>query len=344
MDMRKTSRHVLVAFLALALSPFAMAQEEAGESTSRPPLIWAELKPRVDVQGTRLLLGDIAEVKGTDKALLAEARALPVGSVPAPGSLMMLRKESVRHALSRQGRLARSILIEGTPETMVSSRGITLSGEDVLTLALAHLSRELGEDASSAWLTRTWKAEPLSAPAGRFSTRFEVTSQGQSSRGSGIVRIEVRPVVDGRRLPGRVVEFALRRKISVLVAAADLRARAHVDASDVTLERREVAGSMDEFITDPTELGDLVPKAAIRKGEVLRRVDFKRRPIVLRNQLVRVIYRKGALTIGGEGVAQGQGAAGDRIPVRVGKKKRTIFAVILDSKTVEAGPGQGEKR
>ena len=111
-----------------------------------------------------------------------------------------------------------------------------------------------------------------------------------------------------------------------------------MDPAAVKLERRELPGDLTAFVTDFADLHDLVPKTRIRAGEILRKVSFTRRPIVKRNQTVRVIYQNGGLIIGGEGTTLGQGARGDRIPVSVGKRKRTIHAEILDSKTVQAGP------
>jgi flagella basal body P-ring formation protein FlgA len=70
---------------------------------------------------------------------------------------------------------------------------------------------------------------------------------------------------------------------------------------------------------------------------------FVRRPVMNRNQTVRVIYRNGALTVEGEGIVQADGARGDRVPVRVGKRRRLMHAVVIDSKTVETGPEAGKE-
>ena len=325
-------------FLAASLVGTAsMAQE-------RSPLIWAEISPTSLIRGTEVLLGDVARVNGTDQKLIERARSLPLTRTPATGQVLLLRRDSIRKLLRDSGALGRSILLRGAEEAVVTVEDMTMSSNDVLTLALAHLYKTLGRDAASTRIIRTWSPSPLVAPVGRYLTRFEVLNPMKGPLGSGIIRLEVRPVVDGVPYKGTVVEVAVRRKTSVLVAARDLRPRQHVDPTAVRLERRDLPGHLDGFITDFADLDGLVTKIRIRPGEVLRRSSFARRPIVERNQAVRVIYRNGGLTIDGEGVTLGKGALGDRIPVRVGKRKHIIYAEILDSKTVQVTAGTLRRR
>ena len=305
----------------------------------RSALIWAEISPKSVIRGTEVLLGDVATVNGTDQKQIERARGLALTRAPLPGQVLLLRRASILKMLKDNGALGHSVLLRGAEEAVVTVEDMTLSSQDVLTLALSHLHKTLGRDAAATKVMRTWNPAPLIAPVGRWSTRFEVITPAKGPVGSGIVRLEVRPVVDGLPRPGTKVEMALRRKTSVLVATRDLRPRLHVDPTAVRIERRELPGNIDGFVTDFANLDDLVTKIRIRPGEVLRKSSFSRRPIVKRNQIVRVLYRKGALIIDSEGVTLGQGARGDRIPVRVGKRKHTIHAEILDSRTVEVQTG-----
>lgn len=96
-----------------------------------------------------------------------------------------------------------------------------------------------------------------------------------------------------------------------LVATRVILAQAVVTAEDVAL----VAAEIPDALTDPALAVGQEARVAIYPGRPVKAADLGAAAMVDRNQIVRLIYRAGALEIATEGRALGRGAAGDVIEV-----------------------------
>ncbi|WP_370335911.1 flagellar basal body P-ring formation chaperone FlgA [Parvularcula marina] len=110
---------------------------------------------------------------------------------------------------------------------------------------------------------------------------------------------------------------------------------------DVTAQTRLPAGTVIEPIHVSGAASDTDPfigrqmTRTVFEGRVLSYTDTKEADLVDRNGIVRIIAKKGPLTIETKGRALGTGAAGDEILVMNLESRRTVTAIITGPGTVQ---------
>lgn len=336
-----------VLILTMLLGPLTVPVLQAQEDEH---LVWAVLEAEAEVRGLNVRLGDIATVNGTDPQLAARAAALIIAASAgedATGPLFLTRAR-IREVLQEAPQPGPGVALRGAGSVRIKRPLVTLSASDVQTLALRRLHEILGPESAHTRVAPAGRSRELAAPAGRYSTRFEVVAPGKAPESlAGLVRLEVRALVDGRALPGVPVVLEVHRRALVLAVEEELPSNRPVDPSKLGYRRVDLGHYGGSVFSDPSQVKGMVPKARLRAGEILRRQDLKSLPVVHRNDPVTVVYQAGALTIRLAGVAKRDGAPGERIPVKTGTGEREVtrYALVVDRKTVKIGPGtKGESR
>lgn len=314
----------------------------SGAARADEPL-WAVLRDRAEVKGLALTLGDVADVGGLDAAAVLAAAGLPLGRTPPPGQSRLLLAETVAALLDKARPEGPRITLRGAAAVCVSAPQLALSSEEVAALARRALANLLGDRAGPARIEPSNRPAPLTAPAGRWSTRFEVAPL-RDPEPAGLVRLTVQAVVDGTIVAGVDADFVVHRSRPVVVARTDLHPGRPVESSQLAVETREAGGRGETSISDPSLAVGLVPKNRILAGSAVAERDFRRPPAVQRNDPVIVQVRAGNLTVRGEGIALGDGSPGDVIPVRTVPGRQVVQAQVVDSRTVavvlESAKGQ----
>jgi flagella basal body P-ring formation protein FlgA len=113
-----------------------------------------------------------------------------------------------------------------------------------------------------------------------------------------------------------------------LVAARNIRAGALVLAADIATPKGETALRL------AANLIGLEAVHNIYRGQPITENDLRAPTIVARNEVVRMEFSKGPMTIATEGRALDQGGVGDRIRVMNLASKRVVSAVIVGASTV----------
>jgi len=320
--------------IILMLTPWAMAQGNDDWDAVRRT-VRAELKDRAQVRGARLRLGDIAAVSGMDDAIVASARQLELGAAPGPGRARLLARHTLRALVDKAAKGRFDVRLDGAESVQVLPDIVSLSADEVGTLARHWLWQSLGYRGDGANIRLANGLVALEATAGRFSTRFDVVPDDPGAHLAGIVKLTVHAIIDGRSASSVPVHMIVRRPRTVLILSRRVSAGRPVTSSDVKTEQRLDDGTTPETLDSVSELAGLVARRSLMPGIVLSRRDLKGRPIVFRNDAVTVRVTSGALTINGTGVAQGSGGVGEVIPVRTGDRRRIVHARIIDSETVE---------
>lgn len=103
-------------------------------------------------------------------------------------------------------------------------------------------------------------------------------------------------------------------------------------AADVTIVRRPKAEFAANIITTADQAIGLVPRRAMRPGDLLRQTDLSKAELVARNDNVTITYQVPGITLTMRGKALEGGAQGDTVNVLNVQSKRPIQATV-------AGPG-----
>lgn len=322
---------------ALVISLFSaspvFAQGEAPPSTG---VFWVLLAERADVGGDRVLLSDLGEIGGTDDALVERVKRIHVMDAPPADRTTILTPTRLEQILGAAKECkGAKFAIRGAAVCTITHETVRMSSAQLTYLAQGHLRRAIGPLRAREQLTISPAPQDLVIPAGRYTTRFEIKEPEGGLPFAGNFRLRVVAVVDGKPRVHRDVSVTLRRRAMVLVAAEDLRPNDAVTRSQVKLEEREIAYAAKGILQDPSAVDGHFPRRRMSKGQVLHRHDFRGPPIIFKNGHVDIVMKVGQMILDAKGVAMDDGALGETIRVRTGKKRRIVRGKILDSSTVE---------
>lgn len=320
--------------ITLLVAPWALGQKTDDWNTVRRT-VRAEMKARAEVRGIDLRLGDIADVSGVDDAVVRSARQLELGAAPTPGRARLLSRPTLRSLIDRAAKGRFDIRLEGATSVQVLPDVVSLSSDEVGTLARRWLWDALDWRGDGSQVRLANRPARLDTTAGRYSTRFEVVPVDPDAKLAGLVKLDVRAFVDGKFATSAPVHLVVRRPRPVLVLTRHVAAGRPVTADDVRREDRMDDGTTPNTLESTDALVGMIARRSLALGTVLSRGDLKGRPIVFHGDAVTVRVKSGALAVTGTGQAQGSGGVGEVIPVRTGDRRRIVHARIIDSETVE---------
>jgi flagellar basal body P-ring formation protein FlgA len=130
------------------------------------------------------------------------------------------------------------------------------------------------------------------------------------------------------------VQVAVEQEVSALVLRRPLARRARIDANDVELQTRRVAGIGSSFISDLTILEGRRLRRALPAGAALTADALATEVLIKRGQQVTLLAANGTLQIRARGQALADGAAQERIRVQNANSLKIVEGVIQDASTV----------
>jgi flagella basal body P-ring formation protein FlgA len=119
-----------------------------------------------------------------------------------------------------------------------------------------------------------------------------------------------------------------------VIVTRSLPARALVGPADITTVAADIPGAA----TAPDQVLGLALRVAVQAGRPLGADDVTPPPMVLRNQVIRLHYSQGGMSITTEGRALEQGALGQVVRVMNLASRETLAGTVLADGSVEVAP------
>lgn len=117
----------------------------------------------------------------------------------------------------------------------------------------------------------------------------------------------------------------------ILVPVRTIRAKELITADDLMFKKLEAPGAL----TNPSEVVGQEARVALYAGRPVRPGDIGPPALIERNDLVKLIFRHGSLTIATEGRSLGRGAEGEYIRVMNLSSRTTVTGRISNDGSVE---------
>ncbi|WP_349369009.1 flagellar basal body P-ring formation chaperone FlgA [Salinarimonas sp.] len=313
-----------VALVALGLLVLAAATRPGLAAGATPSL-----------RGDVVVSGDVVRFGDLVADAPADAAATPVFHAPALGAIGTIQ-------VARILMTAQALGIEG----------VATAGREEVTVTRA--ARRVGQDAIAAALAAQ-VAEAAGLPAHEIEIAFDGTPptllvapdvaepvaiadlayDPATRRFSGAAYIG--PHAAERRAQAPVSGVA-RRVVEVAVLVREIPRGEAVSASDYRIERRPVELTPADARLDALALEERVARRTLTAGAALRQGDLERPMLVSRNDVVLMLYERGALTLTLRGRARQAGARGDVIDVENPVSERILQAEVIGPGTVRVGP------
>ncbi len=296
--------------------------------------ITVTVRPVNEIPGPTILLADIADISGTDQAMIVQIGAVEVGVSPLPGLSRTLMPGDVTVHLRAAHLESKRVQTVLPPGIRVTRIGRELAADEVTKAAL-----QAAEPALKGLEGSTLEAAPgtghYTLPGGAVKI---VPGAWRGRPESGTIYVPVNLVVDGKTQ--QTVEVALRvhrRAAAVVVARHTIEAHAILTADDLVLSNTELPAGFGEPIVS---LEAAIGKRATRRissDAPLSSSAVETAPAITANDRITIEYRFGSIAISAAGVAHQNGAVGDTIRVTATETHKELEGLVLDSHTVRIG-------
>jgi flagella basal body P-ring formation protein FlgA len=316
--------------IGVALAAVLVAATAAGRAEEPCDVT---LRAAADSRGLTVRLGDVASISGGTaerRALLAEIDLAPAAG---PGIAQSLPLETVRTVLRTAGFEAEASRLSGPPEALVETQARSYFPSDLAEAVRAFvesgIDREPGVDVA---VEPPDLSAPVVVPLGRQGNEVAFEWSG-APRDRGTVTISADFRVDGRRVMRVPIRVAVRAFADALVVKTRLRRGDAVVPGAFERRRIEVTEVREPLVRDPGELPPLRAARDLQPGKPLVRADLYLPPAVRRGDTVRLVARRGVLTVSILVIVQKDGVVGDVVPVKNVDSQRLVLARVV-------GPGQ----
>lgn len=309
--------------LSLALALAALCAAAVNAAT-------VSLRPEAQVRSAEVLLGDVASIQTKDASLAARLKAVRLGQSPWPGYSSSISAGHVALMLKAAGLNPSQIALTGSPSVRVSRAARVVPSEEIAEAARAAVE--------AAWDgAERIECEVLRPPAPVKVSEGEVEiipAPGLRPR-AGVVPVTVDILVDGKR--ERQTSVTVRVKVfSPVVTLVRAVARGQVlEAADLTVEERDLAGSSSSVVTDVNAAVGQRTMRPLPAGAVLRQSDLQVVPLVHRSSTVTILASRGRVTVRSSGQALEDGVFGQVIKVRPEHSREPVSARVSGEGRVE---------
>ncbi len=289
------------------------------------------LPEQKEVRGTELWLGSVATVQGQDVDLVARARDLSLGHVPAPGYSRLLRREQIAAELAR-ALPGVQVTVEGALRCRVYPAVVTVTAASLREEARGALAAVFRD--ADVQLNPSGSLADLAVPQARGSFSLQARPNGQTpAPGSWSVPVEV--LIDGEVYRTVWTSWSVALWERRMVLRRDVASGETLQASDFETKRVAVANGPRRIALDPAAFGQATARRALSKGSVVTEHDVERKVIIQQGELVSVEVKRGGVTVRALAVAEQNARAGDRIRIRLERTGKRLVAVVRGPELVE---------
>lgn len=285
-----------------------------------------------EVNRDEICLEDISRVTGNDPELVRKLRRIEIGRSPLPGKSRGIDEAQIQLRLKQFG-------------IDVSQVGVKVPDNAEVIRGAARVPKEKIEEVVLSYIRQ---AVPLRND--RTSVK-EIQFDKEVILPKGIVTFSVEPA-GGRELSGKV-PFAVSMSVGgkfekkvwavadievlkkVIVAKRPLGRYREITEEDIEVQEMAVSKLPSNPLTDYGDILGKRTRKAIDVTTVLRADMIEFPPLVKRGDVVVVIAESAGMRITALGVVkEREGREGERIRVENVDSKRSIYAQVVDSKTV----------
>lgn len=152
---------------------------------------------------------------------------------------------------------------------------------------------------------------------------------------ANLVSLSGKQVVSARAVSGRYDELA-----EVPVLKRSVRAGEVIKAEDIELRDYPKSRSRSDTVLDVASLVGKSPERVISAGRPVRSMELEQPRVVKKNDLVKMVYNQGAMSISTSGQAMSDGIKGSMINVKNIASNKIVQAMVQDANTVVIGSGE----
>lgn len=287
-------------------------------------------RPTAEVSSADIRLGDVADFD-SESELTAALASQTVGPAPLPGESIVLRSQTVKHALTSANTVPEDITWSGSPTITVNRQGITVGPDKILEIIGAYIDEQKKNlpEAEIKFIPASLPL-PFILPTGDLATEVIPSNPGilGSSRFSLIFRVDDQ-VAKNMSIRGRIEATA-----NIVVTAQAVKKDSILSPQLLTMAVTDIS----EMSGPQFEASDLVGMKLTRSLKagtpVLARM-VESLPVVRRGEKVKIVINSGQLHVSATGFAFNDGRLDEMIQVQNLSSNKLIYGRVAAPGLVE---------
>jgi len=325
-QMPKQLYAILLCVLAVALSAGITAELRANALTT------IRVRDRVEIDGDEVLLGQIAEIQGSDPQLTRHLENILIGKAPLPGKSRQYDESLLKMRL-RQYHIDLSAVILESPELVEISRScIKIPKQKIEEMVSGFLLQNIPRENKNMRIKEIRVPEEVVLSKGQVSYKVTV-ADNQPLRGKCSIAVEFSVNGSGQK---KIWAIATMEVLGpVVVTRKPLGRYQPIEEGDIELKTIDLSDLPDDVITDPELILGKRTTRAIGAQVPLRADNVELPPLVKRGDLVVIIAESRGLKITTRGQVKKKGRLGEQIPVINLDSKKVLYARVIDANTVK---------
>ncbi len=301
-------------------------------SAAEGPVVSVDVMEKSEVNRDVICLEDISVIKGGDAGLIHRLKSVELGRSPLPGRSRRIDEGHIAVRL-KQFHIEPSRVKLRVPDNAEVKRGFTVvSKEQLRKLIRSYLHQRASWNEDTMRIKAIQIRDSVLVPKGPISFEVEPPKERDFC---GKVPLSINIYVGNERKEKvwTVADIEVMRR--VVVAIRPLRRHQEITENDIDVREMPMARLPSSFLSD---FGDVLGKRTSRSvhvNTVLRTDLVEFPPLVKRGDVVTVVAESAGLRISAVGVVKArEGRQGERIRVENIDSNKSIYAQVVDGKTV----------
>lgn len=316
-----TDRRQLGRMAALVALAMATAGSLAADSVT--------VKEEAFVRGPKVLLGDIADVKGANEGALA---SIEIANAPSAGSTRILNAALINSRIAGAGLDADAVELRGSPVVRATTLAQEITPEMLAEELRLYIETEMPWDPAEALVDVELPRNGVVVPDGTLNIAWRINPNYRWV-GPGTFRCEIS--VDGVTQKTQYCRANVDAYTGVVVAAADLGRGDRIGPRSVAIEKRPVSSVDGNVFRSIDAVLGMVADRSIFPGQVLTQRLVSPPVLFKRNDVVRIEIRRGTVHIAGRARAMDDGYAGELVTCQNLNSKDRFTGVVRADGVVE---------
>jgi flagella basal body P-ring formation protein FlgA len=314
-----------IAVLGLLLGWFDPANVSAGAVTE------IRMISSAVVDGGVVRLKDVAGLSHGQADIPERLGRIKVSEAPLPGKSRWVTNKQVRMGLARSGVDPSLYRILGNGPTRVQRRALQVKAQHIRDAVQAYIQ------ANAPWHSDQMKIKKITCSHDVTVTEGQLSFQVDSPKHSdwlGSIPFTVSVMVDGRIAKKVTVPTIIEVWNDVVLAAIPLGKYQIIEPKHVRVEKMNLARAPAHAVLDIDQAVGSRTNRHIAVNSILRSDQIELPPVVKRGDVVQVVAESRHMKISVKARARESGAIGKMIRVQNLRSKKTIYAQVVDARTV----------
>lgn len=315
-----------IAVFGLLLGLIGPADASAGDVTE------IRMKSSAEVSGRIVRLKDLATLSIGQKTMTERLGRIKVSEAPLPGKARWVTAKQVQMGLTRSGVDASLYRISNSGPTRVRRRALQVKAQRICDAVKRHIQ------ANAPWRSDQMKIKSIKYSQDVTIADGQLSLQVKPPKHSdwlGSIPFTVGVFVDGEIAKKVTVPVTIEVWSDVVLAAIPLGKYQIIESKHVRIEKMNLARVPEDAVLQIEQVVGSRTNRNIAVNSILRSDQIELPPVIKRGDVVQVVAESKRVKISVKAQAKESGAKGKIIRVQNLRSKRTIYAQVVDSQTVQ---------